>query len=59
MDSSEENSNVNEEMYSSSSQDTGNARRNVIKHVIRELPSYEDFEDTSKEDKECDCNAPY
>ena len=53
MDSSEENSNVNEEMYSSSSQDTGSAS-NVIKHVIRELPSYEDFEDTSKEEKECD-----
>ena len=52
MDSSELNSNVNEELYCSSSQDINNAR-NVIKHVVQELPNYEYFEGSSNEGQEC------
>ncbi len=53
MDSSELKSNVNEELYCSSSQDTSSAS-NAIKHVVEELPNSEDFEYTSNEGKECD-----
>ena len=53
MDSSELNSNVNKELYCSSSEDTGSAS-NVIKHVVQELPNSGDFEDTSNERQECD-----
>ena len=50
MDSSELNSNVNEELYCSSRQDTGSAR-NVIKHVVQKLPNSEYFEGNSNEGK--------
>ena len=54
MESYESSSNINEELYFSSSQDTGSAS-NVIKHVVQELPNSEDFEGTSyNEGQECD-----
>jgi len=54
MESYESSSNINEELYFSSSQDTRSAS-NVIKHVVQELPNSEDFEGTSyNEGQECD-----
>ena len=53
MDSCELNSNVNQALYCSSSQDIGSAS-NVIKHVVQKLPNFEYFEGNHNEGKECD-----
>ena len=58
MDSYELNSIVNEDLYCSSTQEIDNAS-NVIKHVVQELPNFEDFEGSSNEGKECDGDDEY